>query len=472
MDLITRVRRFVARHELFDRGTRVVAAVSGGSDSVALAHLVRELSDAGHCGVAGVVHFNHQLRASADRDEELVSSLAGRFGWPIVIDREDVAARARRERRSIEHAARTARHEFFERARAALGGDVVALGHTRDDQAETFLLRLLRGAGPKGLAAMHPRRGIVVRPLLSCRRGQLRAYLAERDGTYVDDESNGDVAIPRNRVRLELLPMLEKRFNPSVVDVLAGESELIREIWRWMEGLADGATAAVDCGGPGGPAFDVEAMLALPPPLRRLVLWRALSAGARGGHVTFEHVDASLELLRPDGPRSADIPGHRLERVGPAIVLRTGGRSNRRSRVEPANFFEYPLSIPGEVSLPEAGCVLAAESSPQGFDLRRLAGEPNTAAVRRDRCAGPLRVRSRRPGDRFRPLGLGGQKKLQDYFVDRKIDRHRRDQVPLVVDDRDRIVWVAGLGIDEAFRVTDPAQAVVILRLKHLGGPA
>ena len=127
-------------------------------------------------------------------------------------------ARAGRERRSLEDAAHAARYAFFDRARAHFDADVVAVGHTRDDQAETFLLRLLRGAGARGLAAMHPRRGAVIRPLLDCRRDDLRAYLAERRIPHVEDESNLDVSIPRNRVRAELLPLLQARFNPAAVD--------------------------------------------------------------------------------------------------------------------------------------------------------------------------------------------------------------------------------------------------------------
>src|SRR5262249_47375251 len=153
-------------HELTRADTRVAAAVSGGSDSVALACLLGELDRAGELQLVGLLHFNHRLRPTADRDERFVADLATRVGRPLVVDREDVAARAARERRSLEDAARGARYAFFERARAELGAHVVALGHTRDDQAETFLLRLVRGAGARGLAAMHPRRGDIVRPLL------------------------------------------------------------------------------------------------------------------------------------------------------------------------------------------------------------------------------------------------------------------------------------------------------------------
>jgi tRNA(Ile)-lysidine synthase len=146
----------------------------------------------------------------------------------------------------------------------------------------------------------------------------------------------------------------------------------------------------------------------------------------------------------------------------------TKGRVFRRI----SNLFEYPLSIPGEVPLPGAGCVLSAEASPVAVDPRAMLPDTTVALVRRDLCSGPLRVRNRRPGDRFRPVGLDGRKKLQDFFVDRKVARQRRDSVPLVVDETDRIVWVAGYAIDEAFRVTDPAQGVLILRLKLLGGSA
>jgi tRNA(Ile)-lysidine synthase len=491
--VIDQVRHTIRRHNLAGARTRVVVALSGGTDSVALAYLLRELEMAGELTVAGLAHFNHQLRAHAERDEHFCASLAETIGLPVLVECEDVRLRAERDRRSIEDAAHAARHEFFERALAHFDADSVALGHTRDDQAETFLLRLLRGAGPKGLAAMHPRNGRIIRPLLECRRSDLVMYLDERRIPHVEDETNSDVAIPRNRVRAELLPLLEARFNPAIVDVLADQAELARAEWLWMEeqltshnlelgtenierGTLEPGTLEPGTLEPGTWILDIPALERAPLALRRLAVWKAMTLAAGGRPVSFRHVDDVIQLMgspRADGPaagaatrpadKSIDMPGHSVERVGSRLVLR------EKAAAKTAGLYRYQLSVPGEVRLLEAGCIVSAEPAAAGTGvevLRAIAGNRAAAVVRRDVWRGPLAVRNRRPGDRFQPLGLDGQKKLQDFFVDRKVARHERDGVPLVVDESDRIVWVAGHGIDEAFRVTDTSQAVVILKLR------
>ena len=471
--LLKRVRQFIRERDLAGRQTRVLVALSGGSDSVALAHIIRELDAAGELRGVGLAHFNHQLRPAADEDERFCARLAEAFVWPIFVDREDVQARARRERQSLEHAARTARHQFLERARVHVGADVVALGHTRDDQAETFLLRLLRGAGHRGLAAMHPRNGSIVRPLLSCRRGELRAFLATRHAEYVEDESNADWSIPRNRIRGELLPLLQNRFNPQVIEALAKEAELARDTWEWLETEADRLDVPRAREPGGALELDVATLSAVPLALRRFLVWRAMNVAAAGRPISFDHVHAVLQLIGSGKSGSIDVPGHRAERIGPNVVL-TGRRDEGPGgRPGSPNLFEYELSIPGEVPVPLAGWALSAETpGREAVNVQAMRSNVGVAIVRRDLCGGQLRVRNRRPGDRFRPVGVGGCKKLQDFFVDRKVPRQRRDMVPLVVDELDRIVWVAGYGIDEAFQVTDPAQAVLVLRLKLLGGPA
>jgi tRNA(Ile)-lysidine synthase len=322
---------------------------------------------------------------------------------------------------------------------------------------------------------MHPRNVAVI---VRCSRAppELRAWLAERSHAFVDDESNQDVSIPRNRIRAELLPLLETRFNPGIVDVLADQAEVLREAWTWMDAMtsdfaarsvrrttaADGSTKC---------EIDLAALRAAPLALRRALLWREMSEVGGRRPIAFDHVDAALRLMDGRGTQ-ADFPGQRLQRIGASLVLRgrVAGAEGRRAPEQGPNLFRFPLSIPGEVALPDAGWVVSAETGAHATVSN--AASKDVAYVRLDLCRGSLAVRNRRPGDRFRPIGLGGQKKLQDYFVDRKVARAERDAVPLVVDETDRIVWVAGYGIDDAFRVTDRAQEVIILTLKALGGSA
>jgi tRNA(Ile)-lysidine synthase len=324
---------------------------------------------------------------------------------------------------------------------------------------------------------MSPRRGHIVRPLLDCRRADLRAYLDERSISYAVDETNSDTSIPRNRVRAELVPILESRFNPAAVDVLSNEALLAGELNAWLESqvrdLERDAVAKLsdDCRG-----IDVARLAASPRPLARVLLWRTMNELADRRTVTALHVAEAMRLLDEPGGRF-EGPGQILERIGPRLVLKKRGKQPG----ERPNLFRYPLSIPGEIQLEEIGCAVSAEPlshmegsqercADTGNSQERCAdtGKGRSALVRADMCVQPLTVRNRRPGDRFHPVGVGGRKKLQDYFVDRKVVRASRDRVPIVVDGEERIVWVAGYGIDEAFRVTDPSQSVLLLRLRQV----
>ena len=468
MPLLDGVRRTIRRHDLIPPGTRVVVAISGGPDSVALFHLLSQLQGTGDLVVAGLAHFNHQLRATADADEDFCRQLAAAAGLAFVVERADVAALASADGQSLEAAAHDARHAFFERARQQLRADCVAVGHTRDDQAETFLMRLLRGAGGRGLSAMHPHRGIIVRPLLDSARAELRQFLDDQGIGYRLDETNDDPSITRNRVRAELLPLLRKRFNPAVVDALAHEADILRQEQALLDRLAGERLAEAATLDDGRVTLDADALIAAPRALARLMV-RAAATAAGLEPLGFDDVERVLD--RAAGDRGDfDVPRGRVERLAGRIVLTGRGRGAVGGRLTPepaANLFQYPLSIPGEVTWEPAGLVLSAEVE---MGWRGAPAVATVATVQLPAGLVSLTVRSRRPGDRFQPLGLGGWKKLQDFFVDRKIGRHERDRVPLVVDAADRIIWVAGHAIDHEFRVKDPAQRVIILRLKGVGG--
>ena len=444
--LVERVLVSVRRQALIPPGGRVLAAVSGGGDSVALLHLLAELAERNMVALAGVAHFNHRLRPPAsDEDERFCRDLATRFGLPFVVESADVAKMARSERISVENAGHRVRHAFFGRAAGRLGACRVALGHTLDDQAETYLLRLLRGAGAAGFSAIRPRVGLVVRPLLRVSRAELRAYLASQQASFREDASNLDRRVPRNRIRHDLIPSL-RAYSPRVVEVLAREAEIARADEEWLARAANELGASLVQSTKGGVEVDAAGLAALHPALGRRVARDAL-VRVSGCAVGFDHIER-LRRLAEDAPTRVDFPRCRAKRLERVIRLTARAGRGAVARVEP---FAYRLEVPGEVSVPEAGVTISAEPAGPGLFRPLTISRPRTAGqyvserVVAVAAAGPFAVRNWQPGDRFRPLGLQGhRKKLQDLFVDRKVSRAERARIPLVLDTQDRIVWVVG----------------------------
>ncbi len=473
MPLSERVRRTIFKHAMARKGDRVIVALSGGPDSVALTHLLLELQAEGDLIVAGLAHFHHQLRGvDADEDEAFCRGMSAALGLPIEVGRADVGRIARDAGRSIEDAARELRYGFLEDAADRLGADVVATGHTLDDQAETFLLRLIRGSGLRGLAGILPRVGRTVRPLIEIGRADLREYARERGLGWREDATNADVAIPRNRIRHELIPYVERFFNPQIADALAREAELARRDDERLNSEAiDLASTIVLTTKTGNLEIDVGALSALHPALSSRVVHQALSQASGGRFVGSEQVSRVLQLAG-ESHGAADLPGVRASRHRHVIVLGPPAARIRRRKPDSSNSFRFPLSIPGEVTLDNQEWAVSADrlavvDRPGGLGPARGV----EVVIAADPASLPLAVRFRRQGDRFRPLGMDRGKKLQDFLVDRKIPRETRDSLPLVVDRDDRIVWVVGESVSEDFRVTEPARGVILLKARRLGGP-
>jgi tRNA(Ile)-lysidine synthase len=467
MNLMESARRTIRRHGLLPRDTRVIVALSGGADSVALLLVLGEMAAAEGFVVAGAAHLNHQLRgADADADEEFCRRMAASLGLPLDVERVAVQALASSMGVSVEQAAHDARHLFFGRAAARLGASAVAVAHTKNDQAETFLLRLIRGAGPRGLSGMHARSGLVVRPLIETPRSDVRAFLAARGADFREDATNADRSIPRNRIRHELMPLLEARYSPRMVDVLDREAAIAGEDADYLETVANDAASRLIVRTDAGVELAIQGVLAQPRAIARRVVRLAQQIASGGRFTGFDATEAVLRLAVSNSTGPLDLPGHRANLRGDFIVLT--GSSGRRGFESPAAF-AYALGVPGAVQVPEAACAITAAISamPSGKSADgawTLAGRGNEAVVEAASLTGPLSVRNRRPGDRFRPLGLHGRKKLQDWFVDAKVARAERDSIPVVVDSKGQIVWVAGHTMAEDFRVTDRTRAVVILR--------
>jgi tRNA(Ile)-lysidine synthase len=303
--LLQQVRRTILRHALCPPGTRVLVGVSGGSDSVALLRALLELSRTSDFSVAGVGHFNHRLRDTAVRDEAFCRDLAGTLDVPFVAGAGDVAARADAEKLSIEDAARRLRYDFLERTGREVGATRVAVGHTLDDQAETVLLKLMRGAGATGLGGVYPKRDSVIRPLIEASRDELRAWLASLGQPWMEDETNADLSNPRNRVRHRVLPEIDAAYGGSTRSALARSAELAREDGQFLDQLAAGRYRDVVTVGQDCLQVDAVALAAEPPALQ-------LALAVLRGHA-----------------RAADVPGSRWELRGRNLVLYDQGPGSK-----------------------------------------------------------------------------------------------------------------------------------------------
>jgi tRNA(Ile)-lysidine synthase len=438
-------------------GHRVAVAVSGGADSVALSLWLHAHSDhpPHHVTLAGLIHVNHHLRgAESDRDETFCRALALRLQVPIEVVDAPIAALGRR---SPEATARTARYRAFAEAADRLAATCVATAHTADDQAETVLLRLLRGTTNRGLSGIRATRGRYVRPFLGSRRADLRAWLLDRGESWCEDSTNTNIAIARNRVRHDLLPIIEQ-MAPGGVAALARAAALAEEDEHalHLEAIKNAPTVVLQTDASAA-TLDLTALRRLVPAIRRRVVRQVVELMAPRANWTSRHIDAVVQLAtRHDGGGQVDLPGIHVERVSNQVRLRV---SHGGLRAKGAGF-SYTLSVPGSVVVPEAGVEIFAT---------RVASKEQDAAYSLVAPADtvlPLTVRSRQPGDRMRLKA--GTRKLQDLMVDAKIPRSERDAVPLVVAADGQILW--GIGVSGARREADGTHGgdMVVLRFRKL----
>ena len=426
---------------MLEPGETLLVGVSGGPDSVALLDALVKSGWRPH-----VCHLNHQLRGPAsDADAEFVRDLATRYGLTSTIEWQKVAG--------DEDGARRARQEFFANVAAQTGIQKLALAHTADDQAETFLLRLLRGAGVPGLVGIWPERQFgplrVIRPLLKVRRAEILEYLAAEKLSYREDASNADTRFTRNRIRHELLPLLERDFNPAIREVLLHTAEILRdEDFYLLHHVARRFYMTV-CQ---NDAVNVKALVNCPVAIQRRVLRFWLGGDAESGpRFTFDQIEAVRHAALGDSPSAeVDLPYE-------LVVYREYEWLQKASRreLEPVRG-RWPLSLCGETTIGELGVKFVIGEAGERFDA--------------DALGDGLFVRTWENGDRFQPLGMNEAKKLQDFFVDEKVPRRRRGRVPLVCAADGRIAWVVGHRIADLFKVTERTRRVAQVKAELIQG--
>jgi tRNA(Ile)-lysidine synthase len=452
--LIKKIEDTIIRHRMLRKNEMVLIAFSGGPDSMVLLDALDKLKSKYGIRLC-LAHFNHRLRGkAAEEDAEFAEKTANERKLMFIGSSADVAAYAKENKLSIEAAGRKLRYEFFLRSSLTVGASKVALGHTADDQAETLLMRLIRGAGPGGLAGIPPIRRLdersglkIIRPLITSWRSEIEQYLGERQLDSRRDVSNEQPEYFRNRIRLELIPHLEKEYNPQIKqhfaaaasalaienDFLSGEAELLAGetlIERRQEWVV----------------FDARMLTRLHPALRPRIFSKLLKmARPQASMLETIHFMEADALLAAGG--KMHLPGGLSLEVseGAGLISSSSAESARKRK-------SFLVDLSGVRAIPELNLavktVLMRKISAPSRLIRLCTPSRqyfNLKAVRE-----PLEIRTRRPGDSFSPLGMSGSKKLKDFFIDKKVPRFLRDYIPLLVSDG-RIMWVMGYAIDKRF---------------------
>ncbi len=453
---IEKAREAIHRYAMFPQDARVLAAVSGGPDSMSLIHVLRTL---GYQVEAG--HFDHQTRSGESaRDAAFVQEWTSHEGISCHMGTAPVSSQAITEGRSFEEAARRARYAFLFDVASRIGAQAVATGHHADDQAETVLMRLLRGSSPQGLAGIPPIRldgpAPVARPLFTCTREEILAYAQAHGLPFREDASNQDFRHSRNRIRHELLPLLEAGYNPRVRSALVRLGELERAecelITEWAFKLLEHCLSDAD-------TLIRQYFIEAPLALRRRVL---IEWGYRhGAALPFAIVDAADAFIREG------LPGHSFDLGGGWLlhnaraVTEMSGMPGRESSVKN----EVRLDVPGQTTAFGQFFTARILLEPPGGDLRAYCS-PQRQVFNADEVGTHFILRRRRPGDRFMPFGLGGTKKLKDYFSGLGLPHGKRDAA-VILDIGGRIAWVAGMAVDARFAVTRHTHRIVEVEVSN-----
>lgn len=461
-NLLNRVIATIKRHDLLRKGDRVLVACSGGPDSVALLRLLYTIKDNYKLDLY-LAHINHKLRGKdSDLDLTFVKDLATELKLPFYLKTVNVRKLAKQKSLSIEEAARNARYGFWESLAAKHKLDKIATGHNQNDQAETVLMRLLRGTGPAGLSGIPIKRGKIIRPLLEVSRAEILDYLKRNKIKYRTDKSNLKSDFLRNRIRNQLLPQLQKEYNPNLTLVLsrtaAVSSEQNEFVQKKVFSLSKKTITKLN---QNVVALNLKNLKRLNPILQKNLVrlaWDKLE-----GQIyppDFKDVERVLYLANTgtSGQRVNLTKGWWAEKSRDRLFLFRQNVKRMKVRIPVDN----KLTVP-ELGLEVNSEVLERKKLPKKI----LSPTENVAYLDYEKFTAPPVLRNWAKGNRFKPLGMNGTKKLSDFFVDLKVPRHQRDQIP-VLSSNGKIAWVVGYRISEDFKVRPESSKVLLLEAKKL----
>ncbi|MBM3211523.1 tRNA lysidine(34) synthetase TilS [Candidatus Poribacteria bacterium] len=441
-------------------GDKVVVGVSGGPDSTALLCLLYDLRDILGCNLH-IAHLDHALRGEESKaDAEYVLEISRKLNLPITLETIDVRKMIK-PKESLESGARRIRYDFYERALASVKGQRIAQGHTADDQAETILMRLLRGSGVQGLCGIPPiREGKYIRPLIKVSRKEVEGYLHFMNLIPRIDASNLSTEYERNKIRLELIPLLENEFKASIKNVLQKTGEILRAEDEFLTILTKNSVdRCVSFLNSQQAIIHIPDFQEFHPALQRRILRFIINKIARNlMGFDYQHIIdlQNLALYQSTG-KKINLPQNLIaEKEYDRLKI---GREVRARILKKS--FDYIVNLPSETVIPELSLSInLSEPEKVSKNFTSIMENELQANLDYDMIKGKLHLRNKRPGDRFKPLGMSGTKKLQDFLVDEKVPREIRDNIPILTDEL-KILWVIGYRIDDRAKITEKTKTKI-----------
>jgi len=456
-----KAKETIARYGMLKREEKVLVAVSGGVDSVVLLEVLCLLKSEFSLELV-IAHLDHGLRGKeAKEDARFVASLGKAKGVPVIREEIDVARVSKEERLSLEEAGHRVRRHFLEETAQKVGATRIALGHTLNDRAETLLFNLIRGAGPTGLVGIRPVSLPYIRPLIDTSREEILSFARLNGLAWREDRTNQDLTFSRNRIRHQIIPLLEQ-MNPRFLEALHRTSDLLLEEQAALETLLDRPWEEVRAfDDKGEVVFHRYQLAELSSGLMGLLLRWGI-AHTRGDLQGIEkvHIDALRRLVcSSQSHGELDLPGLAVRVQNDELLLSTQIKAK-------ACPYEFPVKL-GKTEFSSLGIAIELSIKEREGSLEHLMKDGRTVEVAdADQVHFPLHLRSRRPGDRFRPLGMNHEKKLKDLLSDEHIPFFKRDALPLLCD-QERIIWVVGVRLSDAVRVTAQTRRVLVMGMEE-----
>lgn len=449
--ILDTVKETITKHNLLEKKDKVLLAFSGGLDSTGLLAVFLELREEWNFDLS-LGHFNHRLRPEADEDEQFVRNVAQKHALPLFVASEDVRSFAKGRRLNLEEAGRILRYDFLSQTARNIGGAKIATGHTLNDQAETFFLRLMRGSGLKGLGSISPLvEGRIIRPLLSVERKDIAEYVRKKGMEYRDDKSNLDRSFARNKIRLDLIPYIQKNFEPKIVRQIGKIVTILQEEEDLLEKWASHEAKKAVFLDNEEVILDLKTLLTMSRGLARRVV-RGFIQKIKGDlrEISFEDVESILSLEE----------GKSFQLTKKLLLKREKGKVCRRRKLPDRMTYEYDWNGSSPLVIEKLNLMIKAKKTKRphifAFD------DDAKAYLDGKKIQFPLKIRNRREGDRYQPFGAPGHKKLKEVMRAKSIPLAERDKKPVFFSGDD-IIWVCGLPVAEKFKIRDGTKDVLIL---------